>query len=91
MSSIFKRINRKNKIITYLDYVFIEDTTKYTMLQTIEQYHKILTNKNLKAAPDKAFLFLESVKSLRHQKQKNHIHPLKSKLGGFLKLQPPKK
>ena len=35
--------------------------------------------------------FLHSVKFLGHQIQNNHIHPLKSKTDGFLKLQPPKK
>ena len=39
MSSIFKPLIRKNKVITYLDDVFIQDTTADTMLQTLEQYH----------------------------------------------------
>ena len=60
------------------------------MLQTLGQYHKILKNDNLKAVPDKSFFFLDSVKLLRHQIQNNHILPLKSKIDGFLKLQPPK-
>ena len=60
------------------------------MLQTLDQYHNILKKENLKAAPDKSFFFLESVQLLGHQIQNNHIHPLKSKIDGFLKLQPPK-
>ena len=60
------------------------------MLQTVEQYHKFLKNENLKATPDKSFFFLESVKFLGHHIQNNHIHPLKSKIDGFLKLQSPK-
>ena len=90
MSSFFKPLIRKNKVITYLDDVFIQDTTTDTMLQTLLQHHTILENENLKAAPDKSFFFLDSVKFLGHQIQNNHIHPLKSKIGGFLKLQPPK-
>ena len=77
MSSIFKPPFRKNKIITYLDDVFIQDTTTDTMLQTVTQYHTILENENLKDAPDKSFFFLDSVKFLGHQIQNNHIHPLK--------------
>ena len=60
------------------------------MLQTLTEYHTILQNENLKAAPDKFFFFLDSVKFLGHQIQNNHIYPLKSKIGGFLKVQPPK-
>ena len=91
MSSIFKPLIRKNKIITYLDDVFIQGTTTDTMLQILTQYHTILKNENFKAAPDKSFLFLHSVKFLGHQIQNNHIQPVKSKMDGFLKLQPPKK
>ena len=42
MSSIFKPLIRKNKIITYIDDVFIQDTTTDKMLQTLDQYHFIL-------------------------------------------------
>ena len=48
MSSIFKPINRENKIITYLNDVFIQDTTTKTMLQTFTQYHTILKNETSK-------------------------------------------
>ena len=57
MGSIFKPLIRKNKIITYLDDVFIQDTTTDTTLQTLTQYHTILENENLIAAPDKIFFF----------------------------------
>ena len=61
MSSISKQLIRKNKFITYLDEVFIQDTTTDTMLQTIDQYQKILKNENLKAAQDKSLIFLDKV------------------------------
>ena len=60
------------------------------MLQTLDQYHNILQNENLKTAPDKSFFFLDSVKFSGHQIQNNHTLSLKSKIDGFLKLQPPK-
>ena len=91
MSSIFKPLIRKNKTIAYLDDVFIQGTTTDTMLLTLTQYHTILEQENLKAAPNKSFFFLDSVKFLGHQIQNNHIHPLKSKIDGFQKLQPPKR
>ena len=77
MSSNFKPLKRKNKIITYLDDVFIQHTTTDTMLQTLPQYDSILKTENLKAAPDKSFFFLDSVKFLGHQIQNNNIFPLK--------------
>ena len=89
-SSIFKPLIRKIKIITYLDDVFIQDNTTDTMLKTLDQYHNILKNENLRAAPDKSFFFLDSVKFLGHQLQNNHRHPFKPKIDEFLKLQPPK-
>ena len=39
MSSIVRPLIRKNKIITYLDDVFIQDTTTDTILQKLDQYH----------------------------------------------------
>ena len=90
MISIFKPLIRKNKIITYLDDVFIQDTTTDTKSKTLTHYQTTLEKENLKAAPDKPFFFLDSVKFLGHQLQNTHIQPLKSKTDRFLKLQPPK-
>ena len=61
------------------------------MLQTLDLYHNILKNGNPKATPDKSLFFLDSVQFLGQRTQIYHIHPLKSKVDGFLKLQPPKK
>ena len=66
------------------------DTTTDTMLQTLTKNHTILENKNLKATPDKSFIFLDSIKFLGHQIKNNHIYPLISKIDGFLQLQSPK-
>ena len=54
------------------------------MMQTLDQYHSILKNENLKTLPDKSFFFLDS-KLLKDQIQNNHIHLLKSNKGGILK------
>ena len=69
----------------------MQDTTTDTMLQTLTQYHTTLEIENLTAAPDKSSFFLDSVKLLGQQIKNNQIHPLKFKIDGFLKLQPPKK
>ena len=56
------------------------------MLQTLDQYHVILKNENLKAAPDKSSFLLDSGEFLGHHNQNNHMHPLKSKFDGFIKI-----
>ena len=80
MSSIFKPLNRKNIKTTYLDDVFIQDTTTDTMLQTLTQKQAVLNNENFKAASDKSFFFLDSVKFLGHNIQNNPIHPLNRRI-----------
>ena len=72
-------------MITYLDDVFIQDTTTGNIANTYS-----IAPDNLKIAPDNSFIILNSVKFLGHQIQNNHIPPLKSKIDGFLKLQTPK-
>ena len=54
----------------------------------MEQYHKILQNENLKAAPDKSHFFLTRVKFLGHNIERNTITPLKSCIDAIQKLQP---
>ena len=54
VSKIFRPLILKKKAITYLDDVFMQPQTKDEMFTVLEQYHKILQNKNLKAAPDKS-------------------------------------
>ena len=90
MSNIVKPLIRKNKIITYLDDVFNQGTTTNTMLQTLNQYHTILKNENLKSDPNDSFFFSNSVKFLGHQIHINYNYLHKSKIDGFLKLQLPK-
>ena len=55
----------------------------------MEQYHKILQNENLKAAPDKSQFFLTRVKFLGHKIERNTITPLESRIDATQKHQPP--
>ena len=57
LSSIFKPLIRKNKIIAYLDDVFIQDTTPVEILKTLTQYHTILKNENPQSCPRQILLF----------------------------------
>ena len=89
MSKIFRPLILKKNAITYLDEVFMQSQTKDEMFTVLEQYHKILQNKNLKAAPDKSHFFLTRVKFLGHNIEQNTITPLKSRIDAIQKLQPP--
>ena len=53
----------------------MQSQTKEEMFNVLEQYHQILQNENLKAAPDKSHFFLTKVKFLGHnieERKNNH-------------------
>ena len=89
MSKLFRPQKLKKNAITYLDDVLMQSQTKDEMFTVLEQYHKILQNENLKAAPDKSHFFLTRVKFLGHIIERNTITPLKSRIDAIQKLQPP--
>ena len=89
MSKIFRPLILKKNAITYLDDVFMQSQTKDEMFTVLEQYHKILQNENLKAAPDKSHFFLTRVVILGHNIERNTITPLKPRIDAIQKLQPP--
>ena len=78
-----------SQILKNLDDVFMQSHTKDKIFTVLEQYHKILQNENLKAAPDKSHFFLTRVKFLGHNIERNTINPLKSRIDAIQKLQPP--
>ena len=89
MSKIFRPLILKKHEITYLDDVFMQSQTKDEMFIILEQYHQILKNEYMKAAPDKSHFFLTRVKFLGHIIERNTITPLKSRIHAIQKLQPP--
>ena len=66
MSKVFRPLILKKNAITYLDDVFMQSQTKEETFTVLGQYHKILQNENLNAAPDKSHFFLTRVKFLGH-------------------------
>ena len=89
MSKIFKPLILKKNAITCLDDDFMQSQSKEEMFTVLEQYHKILQNKNLKAAPDKSHFFITRVKFLGHNIERETITSLKSRIDAIQKLQPP--
>ena len=68
----------------------MQSQTKDEMFVILEQYHQLLKNENMKAAPDKSHFFLTRVKFLGHIIERNTITPLKSRIDAIQKFQPPK-
>ena len=89
MSNFFRPLILKKNAITYLDDFFMQSPTKEKMFAVLEQYHKILQNEKMKAAPDKSYFFLTRVKLLEHSIERKNITPLKSRIDAIQKLQPP--
>ena len=85
MSKIFRPLILKKNAITYLDDVFMQSQTKDEIFTVLEQYHKILQNKYLKAAPDKSHFFITRVKFSGHNIERNTITPLKSRIDAIQK------
>ena len=67
----------------------MQSKTKEKMFAVLEQYHKILQNENLKAAPDKSHFFLTRFEFSGHNFERITITPLKSRIAAIQKLQPP--
>ena len=67
----------------------MQSQMKDEMFIILEQYHQILKNENMKAAPDKSHFFLTRVKFLGHIIERNTITPSKSRIPAIQKLQPP--
>ena len=89
MSKIFGPLILKKHAITYLDDVFMQSKMKNEMFIILEQYHQIIKNENMKAAPDKSHFFLTRVKFFGHIIESNNITPLKSRIHAIQKFQPP--
>ena len=59
------------------------------MYETLIEYHEILLKENFKAAPDKTYFMLKTVKFLGHIIEDKKVKPLNSRIDGFQKMEPP--
>ena len=67
----------------------MQSQTKQELFKVLENYHQILLEENMKAAPDKSFFFLARVKFLGYVFKRNTNTPLKPRIDAIIKLQPP--
>ena len=59
------------------------------MFKHLRNFHEALRKSKLKAAPDKTFFFLQSVKFLGHLITGNKIKPLLNKIDAIHKMKTP--
>ena len=78
MSKIFRPFTFNKNAKTYLDDVFMHSQTKDEIITVLENYHEILLQENMKAAPDKSHFF--SI---------NTVTPSKSRIDAMQNLQRP--
>ena len=89
MTILFAPLIKKNEIITYIDDILIQAENVEQMFIRLDNFHKALRQSKLKAAPDKTFFFLLSVKFLGHVITDNKIKPLLNKIEAIQKMKRP--
>ena len=80
---------RKGTVITYVDDISIQTNSYEQMYETLQDYHKIILQENLKAAPDKTYFILKKVKFLGHIIEDKKGKTLTYRIDGFQKLESP--
>ena len=89
MIKIFRPLILNKNLFTYLDDTFMQSQTEDVLFIVLEEYHQMILQENLKAAPDNSHFFLTRVKFLGHIIEKNTKIPLKYRIDAIQKLQPP--
>ena len=91
MTIYFHNEIRNGNALTYLDDVLLQAGTKQEMFAVLRKYHEVLRKENLRAAPDKTFFFLRTVKFLGHIVENNTLRPIHSKVESIKRLKTTKR
>ena len=73
---LFAPLIKANEIITILMTYLVQASDDAQMFKRLRNFHEALRKSKLKAAPEKTYFFLHSVKFLGHLIQGNKIKPL---------------
>ena len=76
MTKRFDPLIKKKQAITYIEDTMMQSQIKNEMFTIINEYHILLRNAGLKAAPDKTLFFLKKFKFLGHVKSPEVIQPI---------------
>ena len=74
----FDPLIKKKQAIAYIDDTIMQSQNKTEMFTVINEYHTLLREAGLKAAPEKTFFFLKKVIFLSHVISPEKINPLKN-------------
>ena len=80
---------KKKLAITYIDNTIMQSESKNEMFTVINEYHTFLRRAGLKAAPDKTFYFLKTVKFLGHVLSPKGIQPIAKRVKDLKNLKSP--
>ena len=89
MAINFEPLIKKKKTITYLDDSLLQSQTKAEMFTIIHEYHQLLREGGLKAAPDKTQFFLRKVTFLGHVISEQGIKPVAKRVKDLQNLNSP--
>ena len=89
MTTLFDPLIRQKQAITHIDDTKMQSQNKNEMFTVINEYHTLLRNSGLKAAPDKTFFFLQKVKFLGHVISPDGVQPFAKRVKGLKNLKSP--
>ena len=89
MRYAFGPLIKKKQAITYIDDTLLQAQDKQEMFTVIREYHALLREANLKAAPDKTKFFLRKVKILGHVISKGTLRSITSRIADIQNLKTP--
>ena len=79
----------KKQAITYIDDTIMQSQNKNEMFTITNEYHTLIREAGLKAAPDKTFFFLKKVKFLGHVISPDGIQPIAKRVKDLKNLKSP--
>jgi hypothetical protein len=89
MTMQFKSLIQRKDALAYLDDLLLMSDTKDYMFQIIDEFHDLLRQSGMKAAPDKTEFFLRKVKYLGHMISGQGISPVESRIKALKEMKTP--
>jgi hypothetical protein len=89
MTICFKPLIQKKTAFAYLDDTLLMTDTKEEMFNAIDEFHDLLRQSGMKAAPDKTEFFQTKVKYLGHIISGKGISPVESRVKALKEMKSP--
>ena len=89
MTMNFDTLIKKKQAITYIDDTIMQSQNKNEMFTVVNEYHTLLREAGLKAAPDKTLFFLKKIKLFGHVISPDGIQPIAKRVKDLKSLKSP--